>query len=94
MLDNLGELFGKVVRIEVNQVESHEDVSAWHAPSECHGLVARGYDQERKDLDKWFIENYSITTREVIEEAEERTGICEYMLMSRCVSRLYVDHFA
>jgi len=94
MLRNIGELFSKIVMLQIGELESCADIKAYRAPCECFDLVRKSYAKEREELDRWFIENYHITTKEVIEEAEERTGICEYTLMDMCVGRLYTNPYA
>jgi len=38
----LGKAFGLIARQEAYEQMMHADISAWHAPSECHAVVARG----------------------------------------------------
>lgn len=38
----LGKAIGILIRAVEHENALHEDVSAMHAPSECHALVARG----------------------------------------------------
>lgn len=44
----LGKALGILWRAERAESEMHADVDAWHAPSECHALVARGEDSRRR----------------------------------------------
>ena len=39
---NLGKAIGILIRQQMHEIEMHEDVEAFNAPSECHGIVAKG----------------------------------------------------
>lgn len=41
-MTSLGRAFSIIAKANVLEGIMHEDVAAWHAPSECHGLVSRG----------------------------------------------------
>lgn len=38
----LGKAIGILIRAHMREHDMHADVSAFHAPSECHALVSRG----------------------------------------------------
>lgn len=44
----LGKAIGILVRAVEHELAMHEDVEAFHAPSECHGLVSRGADKRMR----------------------------------------------
>jgi hypothetical protein len=41
----LGKAFSIIARARAREEMMHMDVDAFHAPSECHGLVSRGEDR-------------------------------------------------
>jgi hypothetical protein len=41
-MTQLGKAIGILVAAQMRELEMHEDVVMFHAPSECHALVARG----------------------------------------------------
>jgi len=41
-MQQLGKALSILIRAQRFECEMHEDVAAWHAPSECHALVAKG----------------------------------------------------
>jgi len=48
----LTKLFVEREEIDVREHCAHEEVSAYYAPSECHGDVNRSYDRERAEFEK------------------------------------------
>ena len=48
MSQQLGKAMGILVRQHLNECEMHEDVSAFHAPGECHALGSRGEEQRNR----------------------------------------------
>jgi hypothetical protein len=67
---SLSEMATRVTRALQGVRESHEDVDAWHAPSECHGLVARS---NARDMARLFRES-GWTPEEFEREVEARTS--------------------
>jgi len=41
MIRNLGAVLTVLARQEAREADMHADIDAWHAPGECHHLVAR-----------------------------------------------------
>lgn len=44
----LGRAIGILVQAVLFELEMHEDVDQFHAPSECHELVARGSEKRHR----------------------------------------------
>ena len=42
MTHNIGKAIGILIEAALHEEALHDDVDAFHAPSECHDLVARG----------------------------------------------------
>ena len=48
----LGKAIGILVRAIEREEMLHEDIDAWGAPGECHGVVARGEDRRMRQARK------------------------------------------
>lgn len=55
--------FDAFTNAEVNMHIAHEDVDAWHAPSECHGDVTREFERQMEKIEQTF----GIDIREVFD---------------------------
>ncbi|KKN68017.1 hypothetical protein LCGC14_0455730 [marine sediment metagenome] len=60
--DILGIMFG--------EVEAHDDVDAWYAPRECHGVVSRQADKDVRSA----ISKHGYTPKSFVRELVERTS--------------------
>lgn len=82
----LGEVIGKFYRFERAAQEGHEDISRWHAPSECHDLFNRALDT---DYDTMLdaLEERGWTTDRIKKELRER-GISYKWLYENGLSNL------
>lgn len=65
---SLSRMASALSRIDRGEDEMHEDLKVWHAPSECHGDVARQAEHERIQA----LDEGSWTYPEFIEELETR----------------------
>ena len=67
---SLSVLMSELLRIANQNLQAHEDVDAYYAPSECHNLVAIGTAARLK---KWERKN-RIKVSTVLSRAEKRTS--------------------
>lgn len=56
------EFFKEYVDAEASNQIAHEDVCAWGAPGECHGLVERGHERYLEKMEHM----YGVTIREML----------------------------
>lgn len=66
------------------EATAHEDVDAWYAPRECHGIVSRQADQEVRTV----ISKHGFTPKSFIRELVERTS-ARWVDRSGLGSRVY-----
>lgn len=74
MIRNLGRALTILVQQEVAEIELHDDVDAWHAPSECHRDVARYEAQRAREARKHAEAVARRPLRTILREAKARAG--------------------
>lgn len=84
---NMDEILGELVMLDVNEAISHDDVSAWLAPSECHRDVTRFNDKLRKEKIIEIEGTVNAPLDMILKEAEKRGW--NYRLECQAFGRLY-----
>lgn len=72
MIRNLGQVLSVLVAQEAAGVALHEDVDAFGAPSECHGLVEKQLARRRAEAFKKMEQLAGVPFRQIRQEAEDR----------------------
>lgn len=78
-----------VADLEASEIICHDDVDAWHAPSECHRDVGRGCDRARAKLE---LEMEAITgmNYEQLVAAVQAEGVDFHKSLGKTVGRIYL----
>ena len=79
----LGMLIGFFAKSEADQIIMHDDVSAWHAPSECHDDVSKGHEIEWKGMEDTF------GTFESLMKRIDDLGMNSKRIYENAVGRIY-----
>lgn len=69
---NLGKAVGIIMRAEVSEQISHADLAAFHAPGECHTLIAKGEDKRMEDAIRKAEAVAGAPYKEIMRQAKER----------------------
>lgn len=86
-IPNLGHVLTRLAHHEASEELMHMDVSAFHAPGECHALVSKGEDRRFQAL----LTELGLTEEAIEAEARRRvSGNTLYRATSRLVSE-YLD---
>jgi hypothetical protein len=70
----LGKAIGILLRAYELELEAHADVAAFHAPSECHALVARGEGERLRRARKHAEAVAGMKLRDIRKLARKRMG--------------------
>ena len=74
-IPNLGEVLMVLAKAEYTEYALHEEVSAYYAPSECHGLVSRG-EVGRTRMARKLAESMAHRPLRIIrQQAKKRGGL-------------------
>lgn len=73
---NLGRALTILADQEAREHAMHEDVDAFYAPSECHGLVARGEEKRQRQARRHAEAVAGAPLREIRRQARARGGGC------------------
>lgn len=76
MITNLGKVITILAMHDVHEISIHEDVDAWHAPSECHRDVSRGEADRWRAIRKHAEAVARRPLRVILREAKRRGGVC------------------
>jgi hypothetical protein len=85
----LGKAIGIIARNEADENFMHADVDAFHAPSECHELVARG-ETKRRRLARRHAKSVSGLSRTAFNR--ELSRVTQRVMMN-AISRIYNNSF-
>jgi protein-arginine kinase activator protein McsA len=85
---NYGEWLGRWADIDASEAIGHQDVSAWGAPSECHGDVARSYKRSREELDLEMGATINMNFEQLMK-AVGAEGVDCYKAFHKCVDKIY-----
>lgn len=72
MINNLGRIVTIIARAEAREQDYHADVSAWGAPSECHGAVSKGEAARMRQARKQAEAEARRPWRVIVQEAKRR----------------------
>jgi hypothetical protein len=75
MITNLGHALSILASAEAAEHFMHADVEAFHAPSECHGLVSRGEAERARQARKHAEATARRPLRLIVREAQRRGGV-------------------
>ena len=72
MIPNLGRVLTVLAKAEAQEILLHDSVTAWGAPSECHGLVRKGEARRRRTARRHAEALARRPLRTILREAEKR----------------------
>jgi hypothetical protein len=75
MIKNLGKVVGILARAEADEHFAYEDLSAFHAPSECYPIVAKGLAKKNRRARKLAEAIAQAPLRVILKQAARRGAV-------------------
>jgi hypothetical protein len=88
----VSELANALIRIGYDTDFQHDDVRAWHAPSECHGDVELGADRKCVGLfalSGWFVKDFQEQITEQLGDRWLHLNYAGHLILDGCERARY-----